>query len=207
MSKRVALYLRVSTEEQNVDGQEHELRELATSRGWEVVEVFRDKISGAAGVKRPQLEQLRHAAALRRFSVVLVWSISRLGRSSLDVLRLVEEFEERGVKLVSLKEPIIDTSSSMGTFVLQVWAAIAELELRQGSERTKMGVAAARRKGKRIGRPPVDLDPHRVAYLVKLNSVAFAARTFGVSEPTIRKALRAAALARGATNPPAGDPT
>lgn len=207
MSKRVALYLRVSTEEQNLDGQEHELRELAGDRGLEVVAVYRDKISGAAGVKRPQLEQLRQDAQLRRFGAVLVWSISRLGRSTLEVLGLVKELDDRGVGLASLREPAIDTTTANGRFVLQVWSAIAELEREQNRERTKMGVAAARRKGKRIGRPAKILDPHQVSYVVQQNSVAFASRLFGVSEPTIRKALRAAALARAATNPPAGDPT
>src|SRR4051812_8918239 len=120
MSKRVALYLRVSTEDQNLDGQEHELRELAGGRGWNVVAVYQEKISGAAGVKRPQLEQLKEDAG-RKFNAVLVWSISRLGRSSLEVLSLVQDLADRNVGIASLREPAIDTTTSHGRFILQIW--------------------------------------------------------------------------------------
>lgn len=193
--KRAALYVRVSTEEQHLQGQESELTAELERRGWSLAEVYRDKVSGAAGSKRPELERLRHDAALRRFGAVLVWSVSRLGRSTVDVLRLAEELHGRGVALVSLKEPVIDLSSSMGRFVLQIWAAIAELELAQIRERTRMGLAGARRRGKRLGRPP-KVTGDQVANLVAMypgdpRAKSKAARQLGITPQHVRRIIKA----------------
>jgi DNA invertase Pin-like site-specific DNA recombinase len=195
MGLRAALYVRVSTEDQHLDHQEHDLRREAERRGWQVVAVFAEKVSGKRAAKRPELEKLRHAAAMNRFQAVLVWSIDRLGRSLLEVLSVVEDLHEHEVGLASLRESAIDTTSSMGRLVLGIFGAVAEFERRRLSERTISGLAGARRRGKTLGRPS-KLDPGQVAYAVELHNkrhgmggVAAAARAFKVDRRTVTRIL------------------
>lgn len=194
--KRVALYVRVSTEEQDLEHQEHDLRAEAERRRWEVVAVFAEKASGANVHRRrghgSELGKLMHDAKLNRFDAVLVWSISRVGRNLLEVLGVAQELFDAGVGVASFREPAVDTTTPMGRLVLQIGGAFAEFERAELIARTKSGLAGARRRGKRLGRPPKELDPGQVAFIVRNNGVSFAARSFGVSRDTIRKVLRKA---------------
>lgn len=191
--KKAALYVRVSTDSQDLDHQEQDLRDELGRRGWELAGVYREVASGSSWARRAQLGRLRHDAAMNRFQAVLVWSISRLGRSTVEVLRIAQELHSRGVGLVSLKEPALDLTSSMGRFVLTVWAAISELELEQIRERTRSGLEGARRRGRRLGRPP-KVTPAQVRSLVAMyprrGGIARAARMLGISPRHVSRLLR-----------------
>ena len=154
--KRVALYIRVSTGEQNADMQANELTEYAAFRKWNIAETYSDKMSGAKD-KRPALDQLMADAKRGKFDVVAVWRFDRFARSTSHLLRALEEFAALGIDFVSLKESI-DTSTPTGKMVFTILAAVAELERNTIRERVIAGQRAAKRRGVRFGRPVVEVD-------------------------------------------------
>jgi DNA invertase Pin-like site-specific DNA recombinase len=150
---RAALYVRVSTTEQSTKPQENELRAYAENRGWVVKQIYTDKISGAKE-DRPGLAELMAACRQRRVDVVLVWKFDRFARSVSHLLQALEVFKTYGVEFVSLSEQI-DTATPAGKLVFTVLGAVAELERSLIGERVRMGLQAARKNGKRLGRPPI----------------------------------------------------
>jgi|SRR5215831_3267531 len=161
--KRVALYVRVSTGEQNADLQVNELTEYAAFRKWERVETYADKMSGAKD-RRPALDRLMAEAKRGKFDAVAVWRFDRFARSTSHLLRALEEFAALGIDFVSLKESI-DTSTPTGKMIFTVLAAVAELERSTIRERVIAGQRAAKRRGVRFGRPTVDVDVETVRKL------------------------------------------
>lgn len=99
MTKRVAIYTRVSTDQQTTENQERELREVAARNGWEIVKVYSDAgVSGARGrEQRPGFDALRKDATRRRFDVVMAWSVDRLGRSLIDLVDFLKDMHALGV--------------------------------------------------------------------------------------------------------------
>jgi len=150
---RVATYVRVSTDLQNTEGQEAELKEYAKHRGWEVTKVYRDKISGATS-SRPALDELMADARKHKFSCTAVWRFDRMARSVSHLLQVLETFRNLGIEFVSISEQV-DTSTPTGKMVFTVLGAVAELERSLIAERIRMGIQNARKKGKRLGRPPI----------------------------------------------------
>ena len=150
---RIALYSRVSTDGQSTEGQESELKEFAKNGGLEVVRIYRDKISGTT-TSRPALDELMTDAKKRRFGIVAVWRIDRLGRSVSHLLQVLETFRSLGIEFVSVSEAI-DTSTPTGTMIFTVLGALSELERSWIVERVRLGLQNARKKGKRLGRPPI----------------------------------------------------
>jgi len=150
---RVALYSRVSTEVQNTDGQEAEMKEYAKNRGWEVTKIYRDKMSGAKS-SRPELDELMADAKKGKFSCAAVWKFDRFARSVSHLLQALETFMTLGIEFVSISEQV-DTSTPTGKMVFTVLGAVAELERSLIAERVRMGLQNARKKGKRLGRPPI----------------------------------------------------
>jgi DNA invertase Pin-like site-specific DNA recombinase len=163
--KRCALYIRISTGDQNTDLQQNELREYAEFRKWGVVEIYSDTMSGAKD-KRPALDRLMADARRGKFDVVVVWRFDRFARSTSHLLRALEEFQSLGIDFVSLKEAI-DTSSATGKMIFTVLAAVAELERSTIRERVIAGQKAAKRRGVRFGRPTVEVDTNHVLKLRK----------------------------------------
>lgn len=150
---RVAIYLRVSTAEQRAEGQQHELREYAKNRGWNVVNIYSDKVSGVKS-SRPALDEMLIDAKKRKFDRLLVWRIDRLGRSVSHLLVVLETLRALDIEFISLSEAI-DTSTPTGKMVFTVLGAVAELERSITVERVRMGLENARRKGVKLGRPAV----------------------------------------------------
>lgn len=150
---RVAMYSRVSTEGQNPEGQESEMKEYAKNRGWEVTRIYRDKMSGTKA-SRPELDELMADARKRRFEVACVWRFDRFARSVSHLLQALESFRTVGIEFVSISEQV-DTSTPTGKMVFTVLGAVAELERSLIVERVRMGLQSARKKGKRLGRPPI----------------------------------------------------
>lgn len=154
MTKRVALYIRVSTTGQTVENQRRELVAVAKRHGWRVVSTFKDQgISGAKGRdKRPGYDRLCSGIARREFDMVAAWSVDRLGRSLQDLVVFLGELHAKGVDLY-LQQQGIDTSTPAGKAMFQVMGVFAEFERAIIVERVKAGLARARAQGKRLGRP------------------------------------------------------
>ena len=152
---RCVFYCRVSTEEQDVSRQLDELREFAERMKWELVEEFTDKLSGTCR-SRPGLDAMMASASRREFDVVVVWALDRFGRSTLHTLGLVEQLDALGIKFRSYMQGVLDTTSPTGRLVLTVLAAVAEMEREQIRERVRSGLAAAKRRGQKLGRPALD---------------------------------------------------
>jgi DNA invertase Pin-like site-specific DNA recombinase len=161
---RVALYGRVSTAEQNAAMQIEELRTHCQRRQWEIVEEFID--SGVSGSKesRPALNRLLADAKRRRFDTVLVYRYDRFARSLRQLVNALAEFDALGIHFVSLHEGV-DTSTPNGRLVFGIFASIAEFERELIRGRVRSGLAAARARGTRIGRPNSNVDVTRIAQL------------------------------------------
>ncbi len=153
-TKRVAFYARVSTGGQTVENQLRELREAAQRHGWEIAGEFTDHgISGAKGRKeRPQLDALLHGVARKEFDVLAAWSLDRLGRSTLDVLNILQEVRAKDVDLY-LHKQAIDTATPAGRAMFGMLGIFAELEREFIRERVNAGLARAKAKGTTLGRP------------------------------------------------------
>jgi len=154
--KRVAFYLRVSTESQNVENQRRELQEVADRAGWEVVAVYQDEgISGTTGRdRRPQIDAMLKAATRRKFDMIAAWSLDRLGRSLQDLVAFLSELRSSGTDLF-LHKQALDTSTAAGKAMFGMVSVFAEFEADIIKERVKAGLARARAEGKRLGRRPV----------------------------------------------------
>ncbi len=163
MTKRVALYLRVSTAEQTVENQRLELAAVVERHGWEIVATFTDAgISGTKGRdRRPGYDQLCKGIARRDFDLVAAWSVDRLGRSLQDLVTFLGELHGKGVDLY-LHQQGIDTSTPAGKAMFQMMGVFAEFERAMIVERVKAGLARARGQGKRLGRPKLSADKERV---------------------------------------------
>jgi DNA invertase Pin-like site-specific DNA recombinase len=177
--KRVGVYVRVSTQDQSTKAQENELKEFARNRGWEVTHVYSDTISGTTK-SRPGLDQLMADCRKRRVDAVLVWKFDRFARSLRHLVTALEEFKALGIHFISATEGI-DTTVPSGEMVFQIFGAIAQFERTLICERVKAGLTEAKRKGTRLGRPPIkkltDIDVAKIR----------AARKKGITLRTLSK--------------------
>ena len=156
--KRVALYLRISTDEQTVDNQRLALEEVVQAHAdWQVIAAYTDAgISGAKGRnRRPGFDRLLKDAIRRKFDLVAAVSVDRLGRSLQDLVGFLGEIRGAGVDLY-LHKQAIDTSTPAGKALFQMIGVFSEFELDMIRERTRAGLARARAQGKRLGRPQLD---------------------------------------------------
>ena len=153
--KRVALYLRVSTDGQTTANQARELRQVAERHGWDVVATFEDNgVSGAKGRdKRPGYDALCKAVARRDVDMVAAWSVDRLGRSLTHLVAFLGELQAKDVNLY-LHVQGLDTSTPAGRAMFGMLGVFSEFERAMVQERVRAGLARARAKGKRLGRPP-----------------------------------------------------
>jgi DNA invertase Pin-like site-specific DNA recombinase len=154
--KRAALYLRVSSLDQHPETQLLDLRQMAAQRGYQIVQEYTDRISGARA-RRPGLDQMMSDARRGRFDIVLVWASDRIARSTRHFLETLDELNRLGVKFASFREPI-DTEGPLGRAIVIIIGAVAELERNLIVERVRAGMRRARLEGQRIGRPALALD-------------------------------------------------
>lgn len=197
-AKRVAIYVRVSTNEQDTEGQETELREYVDRRGW-AYEVYRDKGQSGAKSDRPELTRLLADLRKRKMDIVVVWALDRLARSLRQLLEIAEQCQSLGVDLVSLRQNI-DTTLPAGRLTFQILGAVAEFEREMLRERVKAGMAQARRTGKRMGRPALRcFNPSDVQRLRALRSqgtsVRKLAKDFGTTQWMVAKLTEPSAVA------------
>ena len=198
MAKRAALYLRVSTAEQDTENQRLALEQVASHRGWQIVAVYSD--SGVSGTKgraaRPGLNRMLKDASRRRFDVMMAWSIDRLGRSLVDLLGTIQHLEVTGVD-VYLDQQAIDTTTPSGKLLFQITGAFSEFEHAMIRERVLAGLERARRQGKRLGRPKVPPEIEGAVRVARADGKGLRkiARELGVGNDTVERILREAAQA------------
>lgn len=194
---RAAIYVRVSTIEQEPENQLAELRRYVNVRGWAAVEYVDRGVSGSKE-RRPALDRLVTDARRRRFDVVVCWRLDRLGRNLKHLVTMLEEFQTLGVAFVSLAEGI-DATTPAGKLQMHILGAIAEFERARIAERVKAGLARVRASGGRLGRPSSGLSDDAIAGTASL-SVREAAAALGVSRSVVHRArLR---LSRKPVSPP-----
>jgi DNA invertase Pin-like site-specific DNA recombinase len=166
-----------------------ELRSHARSRGWKIIKEFQETISGATQ-KRPQREQIIKMARHRSIDGILVHALDRWGRSVKDLVLTMAEMETLGVAFVVPGS--IDMTTPMGRMMAHFLSAVAEFERELIRERVRSGLANARAKGKRLGRPPV--TKYRLEKGLNLikqgKTYEDAARKAGVSVSTLVRARR-----------------
>lgn len=182
------LYLRVSTEEQTVENQRAPLEAEAARRGLAILETVEETVSGAK-TERPGLDQLFELARAHGHGLtVLVWSLSRLGRSMAGNIRTVLELDALGARVVSLQEPWLDTPGPVRPLLIAIFSWVAEQERAQLVERTKAGMARAKAQGRHVGRPARRIDAARALALRSAGvSVKDASAELGVSPKSLRR--------------------
>ncbi len=193
MSRKVALYARVSTRGQELENQLSELTAACARNDWQIVRVFTDYgISGAKGRgARKGLDDLLNAVVRREIDQVCVWSIDRLGRSLRDLIGVLEELRQKGCDLYVHKQAI-DTNTPSGKMLFQMLGVFSEFEREIIRERIIAGQQRARAQGKRIGRRSViDESLQARAARLRLNghSLREIAGRLNVSAATVLKAL------------------
>src|SRR5271157_4464463 len=124
--KRAALYMRVSSLDQHPETQLHDLHQMASQRGYEIVKEYTDKISGAKGT-RPMLDELLCSARLGNFDVIMVGSLSDVARSVKQCLAVLDQLNQLGIGFVSCRPDIDTTEAAMGQALVLIVSAIAEL--------------------------------------------------------------------------------
>jgi len=155
---KVALYTRVSTNDQSVEMQTSDLKRYCAQRGFEVFKEYSDQGVSGTKDKRPALDELMNDAKKKKFDAVLCWRFDRLARSTKHLITALEEFRHLGIDFISYQENI-DTSSPLGKALFVIVSAIAELERNILLERVRAGLRRAKENGAILGRPRrLDLD-------------------------------------------------
>ena len=153
-AKRAALYIRVSTNEQDTRAQERALREYVQRRGWKIQKIYRDQGRTGSSARRPALNELQKDCRRGSVDVVVVWKFDRFARSLNALISGLELCRSLGIDFVSVTETV-DTSLPAGELVFQMIGAVAQFERSLIAERVKSGLANARANGKVLGRPPL----------------------------------------------------
>lgn len=182
-------YLRVSRAEQDVALQDDETAELIRRRGWTLVETYTDHGVSGTRASRPALDRLIADARSGRFDAVVTWRADRLFRSLLAMVNTLDEWNALGVGFVSATE-IFDSTTPQGRLLMHLTSAFAEFERSIIAERTRAGIAAARRRGARVGRPPARLDDRGLRELKASGmSVREIAATLGCGSSTVQRRI------------------
>jgi len=188
--RRAALYARVSTADQTTKNQIDALEDHARRAGWTVTATFTDHAVSGTRERRPRLDALMVEARRRRFDIITVAALDRLGRNLRHLVTLLDELQHLNVGLVSLREAL-DLTSPIGRAMFALVGVLAEVERAWIVERTHAGLRRARAQGKRLGRPRVITDAGKLRQLLA-NGISHraAARTLKVSEGTVRRAVQ-----------------
>lgn len=203
MTKRVALYTRISTadRQQTIDNQLRDLNLAAERMGWEIVAHYSDEgISGSKGRdKRPGLDAMLKAITRKEFDMVAAWSVCRLGRSLQHLISMLGDLNAKGVDLY-LHVQSLDTSTPSGRAMFQLLGVFSEYERAMVSERVRSSLARLREQGKVLGRKP--LDPKMVEKieqaLTEGTSINATARALKVGVGTVHRIKTKMTLAEAA---------
>ena len=189
--RRTALYLRVSSGQQETENQRPDILQVVRTRGLEIVHIFDEKVSAAKD--RPEFQKMMLQAHRGSFDCLVIWSLDRFGRSMVGNLQAVVELDRIGVQVISVKETWLDTSSPVRSLLIAIFSWVAEQERLRISERTKAGLERARRQGKQIGRPKATINlPAALALRGMGLSIRQVARELKVGASTLHRLLAAA---------------
>lgn len=208
MGQRAALYCRVSTADQSCARQECDLLAFAARADYQVVGVFKETGSGVK-LDRVERRKVMALAQARHIDVVVVTELSRWGRSTLDLLESLRDLEARRVSMIALSGMTFDLSSAAGRMMATVLAGIAEFERDLLRERVRSGLAAAKARGKKLGRQPGQrpksdrLAPKVLALAAVGRSYRLIGRELGLSKNTVAGIVKRAR--DGAAAAPEGD--
>lgn len=193
MSKRVAIYTRVSTTGQTTENQLLELKQVAERNGWVVVAEHTDQgISGSKGrADRPALDAMLRAVSRREVDGIMAWSVDRLGRSLVDLLATLGELHAKGVDLY-LHQQGIDTSTPAGKAMFSMLGVFAEFERAMIQDRVKAGLHRARAEGKTLGRPAVgpEVEQQVLSMRAQGHGIRKVAKLVGCGVSTVQRVLR-----------------
>lgn len=186
--KTVAIYARVSTDKQAVDMQLSELRDFVQRSNWKIYKEYIDQGYTGANTQRPAFTDMMNQARKRKFDILLVWKLDRLSRSLKDLINTLDELGHLGVDFISYDNNL-DTSTPTGKLVFQIVGAVAEFEKDIIRERVKAGLENAKRKGKRLGRPPIPRATFQKAKKLRAKGLSFReiGRQLNIDEGTFRK--------------------
>jgi len=197
LGQRVAIYCRVSTADQSCERQERDLLTLALRAGYEVVGVYKETGSGTK-LDRAERKKVMALAQARQIDAVLVTELSRWGRSTMDLLHTLRELEARRVSLIAMSGMAFDLGTATGRMLATVLAGIAEFERDLLRERVRSGLAAARARGKVLGRKPGQrpksdrLAPKVLALVAAGRSYRLIGRELGLSKNTVTEIVKRA---------------
>jgi len=152
---KAAVYVRVSTQDQSLEAQKESCIQYCDRMNLAHV-IFEEKISGAKA-SRPELDKMLQKVRAGEFDSVVVHKLDRLGRSTIHLIQLIEEFRNKNVQFISVTQGI-NTKEAMGRFFLTIMAGIAELEREFIRERTQLRINSLKAKGKKLGRPKGSKD-------------------------------------------------
>ncbi|MBZ0187713.1 MAG: recombinase family protein [Candidatus Obscuribacterales bacterium] len=150
---KTAIYCRVSTADQSCERQEHDLRAYAEKAGWQIAGVWKETASGSKDGRKQRQEILALAQA-RKLDIVLVTELTRWGRSTMDLIHTLQQLQSWGVSLIAQSGLQFDLGTSQGKLMATIMSSLAEFESDLIRERVKSGIAAAKARGKKIGRQP-----------------------------------------------------
>ena len=192
---RVVIYSRVSTSRQTTDNQVLELKEVCRRNNWTIVRQINDSgISGAKGRSdRPGFDELHKMVSRKEADMVVVWSLDRLGRSTVDLANFMGELEAKHVSFYSHTQSI-DSRTPAGKMSFAIFSAIAEFERNIIRERVMAGLARAKAEGKKLGRPSNISENTKVAVrLMREKGMAKhrIARELGIGCGSVQKMLAA----------------
>lgn len=205
--KLAALYLRVSTDDQDTSNQQPELLAIARARGLEVLEEYSETESAAK--RRPVFARMLEDARRARFQVLLIWSIDRFGRDTIRNVADVLELDRLGVQVVSAREAWLDTTAdpALRRLLIVIFSWVAEQERARLVERTLAGLARARAQGKALGRPP-RMTRRELEAAARMaqdgRSVRAMAVALKVPRSTLQRALATEASRKGGPGVPPG---
>ena len=179
---RVALYARVSTDDKGQDPevQLEALRNLASIRGYEIVQEYVDYASGRDG-NRPRFKEMMESASRHEFDAIMALRVDRVMRSVVNLREIISKLQTYRVKLL-LTDLEFDPDNPTSNLILNVVSSIAEWEREIIAQRTKEGMAHARSKGKKIGRPKVDLPLTKIA-LMRMEKMSWSSISDAVDIP------------------------
>ncbi len=196
---RVALYLRISTDDkgQDLDTQRLPLRDFCKAQGWAEVTEYADLASAADLLHRTAWRRLLDNAAKRKIDLLLVWRLDRAFRSVREAANTLANLRHWGIGLRSYQEPWLDTTSPFGEALYYITVAYAGLERAMIAERVKAGMDRAKRQGRTLGRPRAEERPEvrrawpetRAALEAGTLSVREVAKRLRVGQATIRRML------------------
>jgi len=150
---KAAIYCRVSTADQSCERQERDLRAYGRKAGWKVVGVWKETASGAKDNRR-QRQAVMELAQTRSIDAILVTELTRWGRSTIDLIHTLQQLQSWNVSLIAQSGLQFDLGTSQGKLIASIMASLAEFESDLIRERVRSGIAAAKARGKKIGRQP-----------------------------------------------------